>query len=246
MVFWDTALRSFVGSSELQAIALQTTEIFTLQLLVFVVVVVVGFCRCCWLLFVFVVVGCRCLLLLVVICCRRRCLLLSSSLFDAVFVVVCCCCSTTGFFSVKYHVSNENSAATNAGSTSNLCPSWLSPLATLHPKYLFTSHTNTGIRTCQSTENDYVGLYVLHTRRQTGNKAHVVITAGIKLPIELACLLSSLNTIRLAQRQERAWWFVSVLFWVFRHGAIIQCFRCGLTESLSTYSTVKIRPTSPF
>jgi hypothetical protein len=72
--------------------------------------------------------------------------------------------------------------------------------ATLHPKDVFTSHTDTGIETCQSTENDYVGLYVLYTGRQTGNKAHIVITAGIKLAIELACFLSSLNTIGLAQR----------------------------------------------
>jgi len=39
-----------------------------------------------------------------------------------------------------------------------------------------------------STENDCMGLYVLYTRRKTGNKAHIVITAGIKLANRISLL----------------------------------------------------------
>ena len=148
------ALHSFLGSSELQAITLQTTELFALQLvgvccrcccLLLVVVV------CCWLSLFIVVAVCRYLLFFVVavVCWRSLSLLL-------VVVVVCSCrcfcvflflssllffyfnwTRPTGFFYIKCHESNENPAASNGGSTYNLCQSWLSLLPTLHPKYLF-------------------------------------------------------------------------------------------------------------
>ena len=264
------ALHSFLGSSELQAITLQTTELFALQL--------VGVCcRCCCLLLVVVVccwlslfvVGCCCLLssLFVVICCflllplfvdvRCRYCWLSSS-FVPVVVFVCFCFCRRCCFSTLIGQGLQDFSTLNVMKVMKIQPLQMGAAHIIYVNHdyhccqryirstFFLSHTNMGIATCQSTENDYMGLYVLYTRRQTGNKAHIVITAGIKLAIELACLLSSLNTIGLAERQEREWWLVRALFWVFWHGAIIQCFRFGLTESLPTYSTMKILPTSPF